>query len=90
MTGVALVILGLLWPRALSVVHRAWMAVGHALGWVNTRILLGIVFYGIVTPMGLVMRLAGRDPMRRGFDAMASSYRVPRAPRPSGHLTRQF
>jgi hypothetical protein len=67
------------------------MTIGHALGWVNTRLLLGLVFYGLITPMGLVRRfLLGRDPMRRQFEPEADTYRVPRQPRPATHLKQQF
>ena len=81
---------GLVVPNALSQVYRGWMAVGHALGWVNTRIILGIVFYGIVTPMGLVMKMMGMDPMRRGFDPTAKSYRVARQARAATHMRHMF
>src|SRR6476469_7226514 len=54
-------------PRILAPVHRAWMFVGHILGWVNTRIILAIGFFGLVTPVGFFMRLAGKDPMRRRY-----------------------
>ena len=81
---------GLVLPRALRHPYRGWMALGHALGWVNTRILLGLVFYLVVTPMGIVMRLFGKDPMRRRFDRGASSYRIGREARPGTHMRRQF
>ena len=63
-------------PALLAPVYRAWMAVGSALGWVNTRILLGAVFYLVVTPIGAVMRLTGRDPMRRRFEPGGATYRI--------------
>ena len=66
------------------------MALGEALGWINTRIILGLVYYGLVTPMGVMMRLLGRDPMRRRFEPAANTYRVPRPTRPCGHMDRQF
>jgi hypothetical protein len=88
--AVLLVGFGLVLPRALRHPYRGWMALGHALGWINSRILLGLVFYLIVTPMGIVMRLSGRDPMRRGFDREAPSYRIGREARPGTHMRRQF
>jgi hypothetical protein len=75
----------LLWPA-----HRAWMTLGSVLGWVNTRIILGIVFFVVITPMGLVIRLFGRDPMQRAFEPDATTYRVRRTSRPGTHLLRQF
>jgi saxitoxin biosynthesis operon SxtJ-like protein len=92
----ALVLGGLLagfavvWPAALHYPYRGWMALGHALGWINSRILLSLVFYLVVTPMGFVMRLFGRDPMNRKLDRDATSYRIPREPRPGEHMRQQF
>jgi hypothetical protein len=51
------------------------MVFGCGLGWINTRILLGAVFFLMVVPMGVVMRLAGRDPMARTFDPALDTYR---------------
>jgi Saxitoxin biosynthesis operon protein SxtJ len=92
MVGLAagLVLPALVAPQVLSPAHRAWMALGEVLGWINTRIVLGLIFFGVVTPMGLAMRLAGRDPMRRAGDPKAASYRVPARSRPGVHMTRQF
>ena len=86
----ALVVPALVLPRSLTHVHRAWMAVGEALGWINTRIILSIIFYGLVTPMGIIMRRLGRDPMKRRFEPGVATYRVPKGPRPAAHMTRQF
>ena len=88
--GVLLLAPALLAPRVLSPVYRIWMTMGEALGWINTRILLGAVFYGLITPMGLIRRLWSEDPMRRRHDPAARSYRVPKPPRPGAHMNRQF
>jgi hypothetical protein len=88
--ALALVVPALVAPAVLAPVHRVWMALGDALGWVNTRIVLGLIFFGVVTPTGLALKLAGRDPMRRTFDPEAATYRVPRATRPGAHMTKQF
>jgi len=92
MVGLAVVLIlpALVAPRTLAPAHRAWMALGSALGWVNTRIILGLIFFGMITPMALVLRLARRDPMQRAFDPNATTYRVPRRPRPGAHMMRQF
>ncbi|WP_447602500.1 SxtJ family membrane protein [Nitrospira sp. Nam80] len=88
--GGVLVTLGLLLPAALAPVFKVWMKVGHVLGWINTRVILGILFYGLITPMGVVMRLFGWDAMRRVLVRDAHTYRVVRQPRPKSHMTRQF
>ena len=88
--GSLLVVTGLMMPGVLTQVYQGWMWVGHVLGWVNTRIILGVLFYGVVTPMGVVMKLTGRDPMRREFEPDAQTYRVIRQPRPASHMKNMF
>jgi hypothetical protein len=88
--AVVLILPALVAPRILTPAYRAWMKLAEVLAWVNTRIVLGVVFYGVVTPIALVMRLAGRDPMRRQFDQAGETYRVRCTPRPASHMLRQF
>jgi len=76
------IIAGPLWVTALLVpgwlkpVYTIWMHIGHILGWINTRIILGLMFYIIITPFGLILRLSGKDPMARKMDEQQESYRV--------------
>ena len=65
--AVTFLLLGLLATRVLAPVHRAWMKLADVLGWVNTRVLLILVYYLVVTPTGLVMRLLGRRPIPGGY-----------------------
>jgi Saxitoxin biosynthesis operon protein SxtJ len=88
--GGLLIVLGGIVPQSLTQVHRGWMQVGHVLGSINTKIILGIVYYGLITPMGFVMRLMGKDPMHRALVKEATTYRVVRAPRPRQHMRNQF
>ena len=88
--GALLLIPAFVAPRSLGPVHRAWMSVGEVLGRINTRILLGIVFYGILTPMGLIKRFRGYDPMRLQYEPGTESYRIAKRSRSAAHMTRQF
>jgi saxitoxin biosynthesis operon SxtJ-like protein len=88
--GGLLIACGGILPQVLWPIHKGWMWVGHILGWINTRILLGIVFYALVTPIGVVFRLIGRDTMRQAFAESNTTYRVVRAPRPHSHMKHQF
>jgi len=88
--GGLLVLLGAVLPQSLKQVYAGWMKLGHMLGWINTRIILGIIYYGLVTPMGLVMRLMGKDSMQRSFREDVPTYRVVRVPRPRHHMKNQF
>ena len=60
-----LALTGLALPRVARRFHVLWMTLAMALGYVNSRILLGLMFYGIFTPYGILSRLVGRDPLRR-------------------------
>jgi hypothetical protein len=52
------------------------MKFGHVMNWINTRLILGLLFYGLFLPFGLVMRLFGKDSMHRKWDDRVSTYRV--------------
>jgi hypothetical protein len=85
-----LVLLALVAPRGLAPVYRGWMAFGAVLGWINTRLILGLVFYLLLLPIGLVMRLLGHDPLRRRREDRVTTYRVPSAAPPPSHFERPF
>ena len=57
-------ILGILRPGLLLYPYRAWMKLGHILGWVNSRIILGLVFFIVLQPIAFIMRILGHDPLR--------------------------
>ena len=80
----------LIFPRVLHWPYRGWMFVGHILGAINTRIILGIIFFIVFTPIGLIMRAFRYDPMTRRFDSALKTYRVMVKPRDSNHMDRQF
>ncbi len=71
------ILLSLAAPIALKPVHWLLMKLGHAVSKVLNPVLLGMVYFVIITPMGLAMRLFRYDPMRRTRDAAAESYREP-------------
>lgn len=75
--GGVLLLLALVLPRALGPFEKAWMTFGTALGWINTRIILTLLFALIVTPLGAVMRLF-HDPLDRKLEKKDSSYWLPR------------
>ena len=65
----------LVYPGALKPVYKVWMKFGDTIGFINSRIILFIVFYLIFMPVGFLIRLFGYDPMRRKPDSSAT-YRV--------------
>lgn len=81
--------LGLIAPRLLAPIHRGWMKFGHIMGFINSRLILGLMFYLMITPTGAFMRLFGWDPMRRRL-GVGTSYRVPSRDRPVKHMERPY
>jgi hypothetical protein len=67
---------GLVAPMSLRPVYRGWMRVGLLLSKVMTPLIMGIVFFLLITPVAFIMKLLGNDPMARDFDD-SDSYRVP-------------
>lgn len=78
--GAALVLLGLVAPPVLRPLYRVWMALAFVLGFVMTRVLLTTVFALVVIPTGLLLRLAGRDPLQRKRDPNARTYWIRKEP----------
>jgi hypothetical protein len=74
--GFVLIALGAVLPKALFWPNRLWMTLAEAMSFVMTRVILAVVFFLVVTPIGLVKRLTGWDPLRRR-SASAPSYWVP-------------
>jgi hypothetical protein len=81
---------GLIAPELLRPVYRAWMKLGLMLSKVTTPIVMGAIFFVIIVPIGLVMRLMKRDPMRRSFERDATSYRIPSEQPPKANLEKPF
>jgi hypothetical protein len=70
----------LLRPAVLSPLNRLWLRLGLLLQRITNPIVLGILFFGIVLPIGLLMRLVGKNPLRLGFDRGAQTYWIERQP----------
>ncbi len=65
-------------PLRLVGIRNAWMALALGIGWWISRLLLVLSFVLLVTPLGLIMRLVGRDPMTRTWDPESPTYWIPR------------
>ncbi len=61
-------------PMALLPLYRLWVRFAMAMAWFNTRLLLGLVFYFVITPTGIFLRLVGKDPLVKNFDREAATY----------------
>src|SRR5256885_8674743 len=72
--GVVLIAFGLAWPKVLKLLYIAWMSLAIVLGFVISTILLTLFFFLVITPTGLVARLAGKDFLALKMDRQASTY----------------
>jgi hypothetical protein len=76
--GLFFLLTGMFAYPVLRPIYAGWMRFAYVLGWVNTRVILSLFFYLVITPIGLLMRLFGRDPMHRKPDSTVASYWVKR------------
>ena len=76
--GVVLVVIGTILPRALKWIYIAWMSVAFVLGFVMAHVILTLLFLLVITPIGLVARLVGKDFLSLKLDRAAKSYWIPR------------
>lgn len=81
---------GLVAPDSLNLLYRGWMKFGAAMGYINSRIILALLFYFIILPAGLIMRMAGKDPLQRKAESKKSSYRVTSRSRPAKQMEKPF
>jgi hypothetical protein len=92
--GVAVVfaVISIWKPALLARPNRLWTKLGLLLGKIVSPIALGIVFYGVVAPIGLLVRITGKDPLRLKLDSSADSYWILRKPPgpPPDSMTNQF
>jgi Saxitoxin biosynthesis operon protein SxtJ len=78
-------------PQTLDPVYHLWMRFGMVVNWIETRVVLGILFYGLLVPMGTIMRnIFGKDPMKRDRDRRAETYRTTSSDRPLKSMERPF
>ena len=71
--------LGLVWPRLLQPIYVAWMVLAFPIGWTISQLIVALMFYGLFTPIGLVFRLIGRDPLHRARRPALVTYWTPKA-----------
>jgi hypothetical protein len=76
----AFLALALLWTAPLRPLNRAWLKLGLLLSKIVSPIVMMLLFYATVTPVGVLMRWTGQDPLRLRRNAAAASYWIPREP----------
>ncbi len=72
--GLVFALLGLMAPAILKPLQKAWMGLGIVLGFFASRIILSIIFFGVITPIGLLMKLSGKDILDEHIEKSKASY----------------
>jgi len=72
--GALLLLFGLVFPNSLSQVYKIWMGLAFALGWLMSRVLLSILFYFVITPIGFVAKVVGKDFLDINYKIKRKSY----------------
>ena len=75
--GGFLIVFGAILPRALKHIYIGWMALAFTLGFIMSNLILTLFFFLLVTPIGLVARICGKDFLARKIDKQAASYWIP-------------
>lgn len=88
--GAVLVVLGYLQPRLLTWPSAVWWKFALALGYVNARVILSIAFFLVLTPIGLIWRLIGRDPLVRKRSSWTGWTAYPARYGDRSHFTRMY
>lgn len=76
--SLACISIAFVWPVLLKPFQKTWMTLAILLGWVVTRIILIVLFYLVVTPTGILMRLLGKNPLDLKFSDRTDSYWIPK------------
>ncbi len=72
--GVLAVFFSYFLPKLAMVIYYPWMGVAMIMGTLISTLIVGFIYYGLLTPVGLFFKLTGRDPLSRKFDKEASTY----------------
>jgi len=88
--GAMSIVLSLFAPGLMRGLLLAWLWVTFPVGWLVAHLVLAVIYFLLITPIGLVMRIVGRDPLRKKFDREADSYWMPRKPADESRYFRQF
>jgi hypothetical protein len=78
--------LGVIVPRAVRYVYVGWSVVAFPIGWLVSTVVLGVLFYGVFTPIGLAFRASGRDVLARRRTDVDSYWR----PKPAAGSSREY
>ena len=90
------IVMGVFWaiaiiaPQILRPVNELWIKIGNVLGFINSRIILAVMFFLLIFPIGLLLKVFGKDSMDRKLDKEAKTYRKITKLRNKKHLEKPF
>ena len=73
--GLSTLILSILFPNILKLPYKIWIRIGLILGWINSKVILGTVFFLILIPISIIMKLLKYDPLNKSLSSKKSTYR---------------
>lgn len=82
--------LAILYPLSLNLIYKLWMLFGGIMAWINTRLILGFIYYFLFFPFSLMLKFVRKDPMSRKFDTKLSSYRMKNNDHDINHMENPF
>ena len=89
LTALVFLVLGLINSKLLNPLNRLWFKFGMLLGAIIAPVVMGIVFFLVVTPTGLIMKILGKDLLGKKFKKNNKSYWIKRD-KPAGTMKQQF
>jgi len=78
--GLPVLVIGILKPKKLKSFYKIWILLGNILGWINSRIILSLVYLLVLIPISIFMRICGYDPLRIKTNLRDKSYRLEKEP----------
>lgn len=62
--AILLLLVNMIWPKIYKPVAKIWLGLSHLLGTIVSKVVLSVIFFGLVMPVGLARRVLGKDPMQ--------------------------
>jgi len=88
--AIFMILASVFFPKKLEVVYQIWILIGNILAYINTRIILGFIFLALFLPTGLIVRVLGKDLLRRRLVEKQESYRIKSTVRDIKHFDKPY
>ncbi len=85
-----LILPAIVWPQSLAFFYRVWLCLAAGLGWFNTRLILTLLYFFAVLPVGMLLKALGKTPLQLSYDQKAQTYRELPEETSEGNFEEQF